>query len=472
MKKFLFVIAAALIASVCFGQKAQNLHQRVANSVISPKATNWYGNATGQYVQDMEANDYFVIRPEVFAGANEAGEQVTKVKFYTISPAELTGSTVDYSAYTSMSFTISILEGTIFDEGLLTQGYTVDDASYGTTVYTQNYTAADYGEQEVTLTTPYTITNANYWVKLACNGQSLLLIDLSEVISTGVTVAEFQAQTYPTLTIEDFSASQYLLFKNDQYMDLDVSYGLAYGDGNLIYYFYQKPYFQIFVQGSGEYQANSDIQVAVAKDWTEGTESYSLNGLYANNETVTISTTDDLPMLALLYNNGPDAADNIVSFDVTIDGASLINGPVPFDLTSTPMPAGSGTVLADLSLTAADMDMYELTNFTIVYTAEYAGVDNVPANNTLAINVVRTDGPTAVEENAASAVSVYPNPANDMFTVANVEGATIEVVNALGQVVSRIENANANQTINASNFANGTYFVRVNAEVIKINVVK
>ena len=59
-----------------------------------------------------------------------------------------------------------------------------------------------------------------------------------------------------------------------------------------------------------------------------------------------------------------------------------------------------------------------------------------------------------------------------MFTVANAEGATIVVVNSLGQVVTTIENVASNQTIDASSFANGTYFVKVNEEVVRINVVK
>ena len=59
-----------------------------------------------------------------------------------------------------------------------------------------------------------------------------------------------------------------------------------------------------------------------------------------------------------------------------------------------------------------------------------------------------------------------------MVTVANAEGKDIVVINSLGQVVASIENAAENQTIDVSNFANGTYFVKVDAEVVKLNVVK
>ena len=79
---------------------------------------------------------------------------------------------------------------------------------------------------------------------------------------------------------------------------------------------------------------------------------------------------------------------------------------------------------------------------------------------------------TSVEESIAETIAVYPNPTSSMVTIANAEGKDIIVVNSLGQVVASIENAAANQTIDVANFANGTYFVKVDGEVVKLNVVK
>ncbi len=71
---------------------------------------------------------------------------------------------------------------------------------------------------------------------------------------------------------------------------------------------------------------------------------------------------------------------------------------------------------------------------------------------------------TDIEENIAESIAVYPNPTSSMVTIANAEGKDIIVVNSLGQVVASIENAAANQTIDVTNFANGTYFVKVDGE--------
>ncbi|MCF0206788.1 MAG: T9SS type A sorting domain-containing protein, partial [Bacteroidales bacterium] len=80
--------------------------------------------------------------------------------------------------------------------------------------------------------------------------------------------------------------------------------------------------------------------------------------------------------------------------------------------------------------------------------------------------------PTAVEESEMTEIAVYPNPASNMLTITNAEGSKVVVVNALGQVVTEINNASANQTIDLSKFANGTYIVKANGQVVKFNVVK
>jgi hypothetical protein len=111
-------------------------------------------------------------------------------------------------------------------------------------------------------------------------------------------------------------------------------------------------------------------------------------------------------------------------------------------------PATSGTYYIGLHC-YSDADMY------------YLFVDNFSVDVSINSSIV-----------TSSNISVYPNPANNVITVANAENSNIVVLNMVGEVVASIENASANQTIDISNLASGAYFVRVNSEVFKVNVVK
>ena len=73
----------------------------------------------------------------------------------------------------------------------------------------------------------------------------------------------------------------------------------------------------------------------------------------------------------------------------------------------------------------------------------------------------------SVEElTPALSITVAPNPASSYFTVkANSEdGATIQVVDVLGNVVLKETLMGSSKTINTESFRNGVYFVRVEAE--------
>lgn len=80
------------------------------------------------------------------------------------------------------------------------------------------------------------------------------------------------------------------------------------------------------------------------------------------------------------------------------------------------------------------------------------------------------------EIEVASNINVYPNPSTGIINVTNAEGASIEVLNIMGQVVASVNNASQISNIDLSNNANGTYFVRIvkgnEVHTAKINIVK
>ena len=134
------------------------------------------------------------------------------------------------------------------------------------------------------------------------------------------------------------------------------------------------------------------------------------------------------------------------------------------------------TKIRDAATTTTALPEFETITVDL---AEYAGqtiqiaIKNISENMLyFFVDNFTLNGVVAINENIANTIAVYPNPTNNMVTVANAEGKNIVVVNSLGQVVANIQNAAANQTIDVANFANGTYFVKVDAEVVKLNVVR
>ena len=88
------------------------------------------------------------------------------------------------------------------------------------------------------------------------------------------------------------------------------------------------------------------------------------------------------------------------------------------------------------------------------------------------VNDIIADCDASVDETLANSVEVYPNPTNGQICIVNAEGQNIVVINTLGQVVASIENADENQTIDMSGLCDGTYFVKVGASVVKVNVIR
>lgn len=94
--------------------------------------------------------------------------------------------------------------------------------------------------------------------------------------------------------------------------------------------------------------------------------------------------------------------------------------------------------------------------------SDCAWIDNVvfPASTII------TDVYEVVEKNA---VTIYPNPMNDVLNIELGDNQSdVEVYNSLGQMVKRIEMMSGDVTINVEDLNAGIYFVKVNNSVTKI----
>lgn len=191
-----------------------------------------------------------------------------------------------------------------------------------------------------------------------------------------------------------------------------------------------------------------------------------------------LSLTDDLNPNAVLVNNGPDVpnATDTVFLDIIMEGQNLgamyLMGSQLSNLTQ-----GAGTILSGQQplFTAADLDGIE-GSFELCYEVRISGaaVDPVSTNNRACLTINR--GTTGINEIAEGEVNVYPNPATTVINIANAEGAQISVFDINGRMISNVESASANQTIDASNFAKGMYIVRIangnNVITKKVSVVR
>ncbi len=99
------------------------------------------------------------------------------------------------------------------------------------------------------------------------------------------------------------------------------------------------------------------------------------------------------------------------------------------------------------------------------------GLGPIPQQNWFINAHICYEEPLAVEENdALNAINIYPNPAQNNLTInlgkTSPEGATIQVLNTLGQVVKTNgfnKTTGQNLTVDLSGLATGLYFVQVQA---------
>lgn len=69
--------------------------------------------------------------------------------------------------------------------------------------------------------------------------------------------------------------------------------------------------------------------------------------------------------------------------------------------------------------------------------------------------------------------TIYPNPTKDILYIENVKDANVSIFNILGFEIAKMNNNEAIKTINMSDFANGTYYVKIynNTEVVTQKII-
>ena len=120
---------------------------------------NEYGDiASANSVDSVDAETEIIIRPETFATFTE-GQVLQSIKFSI-------GSSLNFD---NKNFTIKIYENVSLNDSLATVDGQYELAEDFEEVYSQEYSAEEYGSQLVTLDTPYEINGSTFWIAIACN---------------------------------------------------------------------------------------------------------------------------------------------------------------------------------------------------------------------------------------------------------------------------------------------------------------
>ena len=88
----------------------------------------------------------------------------------------------------------------------------------------------------------------------------------------------------------------------------------------------------------------------------------------------------------------------------------------------------------------------------------YALNDDIGSGFSIQFN---SDGVLGLEDNSLATLNLYPNPTSAILHISNVENATVEIYNILGQVMTNKTNISNQETIDVSGYAAGAYMAKI-----------
>jgi hypothetical protein len=185
------------------------------------------------------------------------------------------------------------------------------------------------------------------------------------------------------------------------------------------------------------------------------------------------------------YNtNNPFTPAGVYSYYLTNNTGCGVSPQTVLNLTVSTIPtltvATSNTLLCSgqqATITASGATSYSLNNVSSpavsiispTTTTTYTIVGSNVGCPVTAVTITQSVSTcTGIEEATNNnLVSIYPNPANDFIAVAvaeTIEGATIHIINALGEIVVTETVVSTSTTLNTENLTNGIYFVKVESK--------
>lgn len=449
MRKFYAFLLAVLVCGNVFAQRAELTSpngETSRNGWIGNK--DWTIDGANYNIYDWPAGHEIAFSPlfyQMFFQNNlcDPGDQIEKVRF-AFAPD---------SDHPNRQFTLKIYNNINASGQQAYEGYgdyvTLPANACGTPVYTQNLTCTDeMGWQTFTLNTPFTITAsandpnvpAEFWISLTPAADTYIVGG----DWTGYSGQEVTLNGQPVGLLGIFFEYDAATQTGDEDLWLEyVGCTTSCNDADL----------HIQPLAIGCYFNNGgalNLDCYPLAVWTTATgEPHNQDYMPANGT---------LPAHISMINLGPDVIPTGQTMDIRIFIDGTYTGfhdafQIPGELTLDNQLVNCTTVTFD----ASDFN-YQPGIHYVELKVVYAGQTYTNDEGTIFYVYYDYDG---VITPLSEISSIYPNPASSQVTVSNVKGAKLTVVNSLGQIVATVANADVDQTIDASSFANGVYVVRI-----------
>lgn len=293
MKNVLLTLVVIALANLIYAQA--NLIEPgkpEKNFLSNDVRSSWVGGGFDSYYTGAVAGDEFYIAGSEFEQI-EVGNQITKVKFYHVL------GTVHFESgditFDNTSYTIKIYENPVLGGPYAGIGFY--STEIGTPVYTQTITLGS-GESddiyELTLTTPYTVTENDFWVAVCFdNGKGAMRLGPEDALSEGKYYMYFDGSAYGAGLV--IGKPNFGSFSEPVYHPLGLS---------------------LYVDDGNPYEEQSDLTVKYL-------DTYPDPDLYI--DAISIGETDDLVIYPAIINNGVDATNGHAIISATIGGEPLVS---------------------------------------------------------------------------------------------------------------------------------------------------
>jgi hypothetical protein len=125
---------------------------------------------------------------------------------------------------------------------------------------------------------------------------------------------------------------------------------------------------------------------------------------------------------------------------------------------STIFASGANTYSWNTGATTPSISL--TLSLTTTYTLTGTDVNGCVKSVTVTQYVATCEGINILQTNGDDPISIYPNPNNGNFIVRSDQNITLQIVNALGQLVGTVDLSRENKKeVNISHLPNGVYFI-------------